>query len=252
MDIALAGQRCAVERSLALADHEAVEVRFGPGWLGVRSGAASNDLNVVVSDPGFRPWPDLLDGLRAWFNDVSASWLVREPDVALTRVLSDHGWRAERTGRWCGRVATGDVGHDSLAEIVVVTDASELTGWLEVASGCGWCEDIIDRRVRGALLRGFVEDPRHTAWVARLAGRPVGMATGWCAGEIVEVVDVAVREEARRQGIGRGLVADVLRWGEARGAVDVVAAPSPNGWRLFEALGFANVPVVPDVCFYLF
>ena len=54
-------------------------------------------------------------------------------------------------------------------------------------------------------------------------------------------------------------VAGVVQWlseaiafGQAAGlgADTVVAQPSPDGWRLLSSLGFVNVQVVPEVCFY--
>jgi GNAT superfamily N-acetyltransferase len=61
---------------------------------------------------------------------------------------------------------------------------------------------------------------------------------------------VAVRDSARREAVGTALVSALLAWGAKHGALEVVAAPSPDGWRLFNTLGFENVPVTPDTCFY--
>jgi hypothetical protein len=37
----------------------------------------------------------------------------------------------------------------------------------------------------------------------------------------------------------------------AKIATIIVSAPSPDGWLLQRSLGFSNVPVVADTCFYL-
>ena len=255
MGYARAGHRCAMERVLALAGLPTVATRTGAHGLAVRSGAGSNDLNAVVGRRGFVPDRASLDELRSWWDGAPASWLVDEPDEALTRALVDAGWIPERTGRWCGRslghgpdVADARVPHAMAIE--AVASANDLEQWLDVASDCGWVEDLEDRGVRRDLLRGAVGDPRQRTWLARLDDRPVGMARGWCSGRNVEVVDVAVRDTARRHGVGTALVSGVLVWGVEHGAREVVAAPSPDGWRLFDALGFENVPVIPDACFY--
>ena len=250
MDVARAGQSCATSRAAALGDLAPVSVRRGEGWVAVRTSAASNDLNVVLGEPGFVPDADLLGTLLRWLGEVPASWQVRAPDAALSRALTAAGWTPERTGRWCGR-ELAPVGA-APGEVVVspVADAGDLEDWLDVAQACDWLEDTHDRGVRRALAEALEGEPRHRAWVARLGERPVGMATGWYAAPCVEVVDVAVLEDVRRRGVGGALVGAVLAWGAAWGAREVVAAPSPEGWRLFESLGFDNVPAEPDVCFY--
>ncbi len=257
MDYARAGQRCAIERVLGLADLPVVSTRVDPNAIAVRSGAGSNDLNAVVSTPGFVPDIAMLEKLRGWWNGVPASWLVEEPDEALTQVLLNAGWLPDRTGRWCAR-PLGQSSHlpnASVSEGVAlepVTADDDLELWLDVASGCGWIEDPVDRGVRGDLLRPAATDPRQGMWVARLDDRPAGMVRGWCSERepVVEVVDVAVRASVRRRGVGRALVSRVMAWGTTRGASEVVAAPSPDGWRLFDALGFENVPAIPDTSFY--
>lgn len=255
MGYAQAGSRCAVGRASALAGLAGVSTRSGAHWLAVRSGAASNELNAVVSTRGFVPDLALLEELRRWWSGAPASWLVEEPDDALTRVLINAGWRPEHTGRWCGRpLGPGpqvpDAGVAVDVALEVVTNDDDLEQWLDVAADCGWFEGLDDREVRRGLLRGSAGESRQAIWVARLEDQSVGMAQGWCSGPDVEVVDVAVRPLARRHGVGTALVSGVLVWGAAHGAREVVAAPSPDGWRLFEALGFENVAVLRDVCFY--
>lgn len=251
MGIADIAHRCVIARSVALAEYPPVSVRSGQGWFAVRSGAKSNELNVVVSEASFVPSAHLVDDLTRWFGELPVSWLTEQPEAALTSVLSGATWTPERTGRWCGRplvpiqTSFGDL------EITTVRADSGLDDWLDVASACGWFDDSADRDVRRELMVAMVVDPRRGAWLASLENRPVGMATGWCAGGAVELVDVAVRVDFRRRGAGTELIARVMAWGAARGAREVVAAPSPDGWRLLRSLGFDNVGVVPDTCFYL-
>jgi GNAT superfamily N-acetyltransferase len=253
MDYARSGHRCAIERVLALAGLPGVSTRSGPYGLAVRSGTGSNDLNAVVGTRGFIPDSLLLTELQTWWSGAPASYVVEDPDEALTRALVDAGWIPERTGRWCGRPLDGtglEEREVAAVALEAVADDPGLEQWLDVAADCGWIDDLDGRAVRRDLLRGAADDPRQALWVASLGGRPVGMARGWRSGHVVEVVDVAVRRAARRRGVGTALVSGVLVWGARHGAREVVAAPSPDGWRLFRALGFENVPVVPDVVFY--
>ena len=255
MSYAVAGQRCAMDRVLTLASSATVSTRSGPHWLAVRSGASSNDLNAVLSKPGFVPDRALLNELRRWWDGALASWLVEEPNEALTRVLVNDGWTPERSGRWCGRLlhhgphVRAASGPKDMTVVRVATD-DDLEQWLDVASACGWFEGRHDRMTRRDLMRGAAGDPLGASWLARLVDRPVGMVRGWVSGPYVEIVDVAVRHSAQRRGVGTALVSSVLAWGATKGAREVVAAPSPDGWSLFDALAFTNVPVTPDVCFY--
>ena len=161
----------------------------------------------------------MLEKLRGWWNGVPASWLVEEPDEALTQVLLNAGWLPDRTGRWCLRpldqsshLPNANVSDGVALEPVTADDDLEL--WLDVASECGWIEDLDDRGVRRDLLRPAAADPRQAMWLARLDDRPEGMVRGWCSERepVVEVVDVAVRAPVRRQGVGKALVSRVLAW----------------------------------------
>ncbi len=248
MQIARAGHRCARARAAALTGLGPVSTRCGPGWVAARTGALANDLNVVVGEPGFVPGSGLVDDLVAWFGDAPASWLASEPDDALTAVLVSAGAAPERTGRWCGRPVTGAPGDPAG---VRPAGPDDLGQWLDVAEACGWYDGRADRATRAGLARAWSGDPRRASFLAWQGDRAVGLASGWCDGEVVEVVDVAVLPQARRAGRGRDLVAAVVAWGAGRGADQVVAAPSPDGWRLMRSLGFDNVPVEPDVCLYL-
>jgi len=251
MDIAGTAHRCVIARAVALAEYAPVSVRSGQGWLAVRSGARSNDLNVVVSRAGFLPPAALMEQLARWFAGVPASWLTEGPDDGLTGVLSGADWTPERAGRWCGRPIVPIRALLDGVEITKLGADRGLDAWLDVASSCGWFEDLADRDVRRELMSAMIADRRRGAWLASFEDRPVGMATGWCDEGAVELVDVAVRAESRRRGVGTALVARVVTWGAERGAREVVAAPSPDGWRLMRCLGFDNVGVVPDTCFYL-
>ncbi len=69
----MAGHRAARERLLSLG--EVSKVRRGPGYVAIRSGLDSNDLNGVVAESGFVPSALLAADLVAWVDDAPAQWL---------------------------------------------------------------------------------------------------------------------------------------------------------------------------------
>ncbi len=121
-----------------------------------------------------------------------------------------------------------------------------MDGYLDVLAACGWF-DADERMLRRAQMSPH---PSFRHVVVRRGGEVVGAATGF-SGAALEIVDVAVRPDSRRHGVGRELVADLEQWGVSRANDAVYAAPSPDGAGLFRALGFAFARVEPDVCFYL-
>ncbi len=241
MEVAALAERTVLGRLLSQADLPGTEVRGGDGWVALRSGMCANDLNGVVSEGADGIDAAVVADLVAWLAGVPASWLTSHADPRLTALLLDAGASAERTGRWVGRELPGDL---ALPEgVLPLGDPADL---LDVAEACGLA-DPGDRVLRRAALRSH---PLTVHVVVRRDGRAVGTATGF-AGTALEVVQVGVLPEHRRQGIGRTLVEALMVAGRERGLGAVVAAPSPEGGRLFAALGFEVAPVTPDVCFYL-
>ena len=133
VDAAVAGHRAARERLLALGAVSAV--RRAPGYVAIRSGLDSNDLNGVIAESGFVPSALLVAELVAWMDDVPAQWLAAAPDPALTVVLEGAGLAPERTGWWCGL----EVGMAARAAPDVERVWS-LDEWTTVATSCGWGE----------------------------------------------------------------------------------------------------------------
>lgn len=251
IDFARGGHSCALDRALALSNLPAMDVRSAPGWRAVRSGAQANDLNVVISSPGYVPEADVLSELGRWFGPAPASWLVADADPRLTEVLEAAGRVSERTARCCGRSLSESPAADQRAAVEVVhATGKHAEEWLDIAQRCGWYDSDDERATRRAILESAASDPRQVALVARVAQEPVGMVRGWLSAPWVEIVDVAVLPSLRREGIGTTLVNRVLAWGLDGGARAAVASPSPDGWQLLQALAFENVPVVPDTWFY--
>lgn len=238
-DIAAHGERSAIGRLLALADRPGTEVRSGEGWVALRTGLASNDLNGVVS-LGAHVDASLVAELDDWWGELPACWLVPDPDPALTGMLESAGWRPERTGHWAGRVLDADLPSGDGA--IPMGDPAD---HLDVLQACGWFEPG-ERSGRRRLLTP------HPLWhhvVVRRGTRAVGAASGF-VGASLEVVDLAVVADERRSGVGTALLGALAAWGRERGAEHVVAAPSPDGARLLAAHGFVTAPVTPGVCSY--
>jgi ribosomal protein S18 acetylase RimI-like enzyme len=256
-DPAVAAHRCAAARlELYAAALDGSSVRRGEGWAAVVTGVQSNDLNGIVTAsskvlPGAQ-----LDDVWRWMADaaVPASLLTPEPDAGFTARLTGRGAEPERTGWW----ATGPLRVEtspSAVPVVVrsVANTADLGAWLDVAELCGWVDDGADRAARADLyLAVGLDHPRLRHWVAwSAAGEPVGMASSFLDGDVVDLCNLAVVESAQRQGIGTALTLRRLRHGVEAGAVQAVSALSPDGWALYRGLGFRSVPVVPDTWFYL-
>lgn len=79
-------------------------------------------------------------------------------------------------------------------------------------------------------------------------GAIVGYAALWTVGEEAELGDLAVREGARRRGVGRALLAAALEEAARRGAEAVfleVRRSNGAARRLYETAGFSAVAVRP-------
>jgi GNAT superfamily N-acetyltransferase len=101
-----------------------------------------------------------------------------------------------------------------------------------------------------------VASGEYVGWIAQLAGDPhaaIGGAgvqfrpliprtdpTGQflLAGREGLILNVYVDPEHRRQGVARRLMETLIRWAPGAGIVRLVLHASPDGRRLYEALGF--------------
>ena len=95
--------------------------------------------------------------------------------------------------------------------------------------------------------RAMFEDelalPGRTWWVAHDMGTVVGFAGGVLAGDVLEVLDVAVAQGRRREGIAQRLVRRVAYDGHVLGATSIsleVAEDNAPARALYEELGFSQ------------
>ena len=73
----------------------------------------------------------------------------------------------------------------------------------------------------------------------------------YAGGGTVMLTALAVLPDSRRQGIGRALALARLQEARKRQCELAVLAPSPDGAKLYETLGFETHPQPPDRWFYL-
>lgn len=254
--LARAGQHAAEARLATYATAPNVAVRQGDGWFAVRTGADSNDMNGVVSAAHADISPQLVKDLIAWFAAglTPACWLTGEADPQLTETLLGCGAQPERSGRWSGRAVPPEMPQvDAGTGLVQVASETDLDRWLDLAAGCGWIQSEKDRQARRQLYRslGLEHGAALSHWLALEQDRPVGFASSYLDQDVVDLCNLGVAEAHRRRGIGRAMVEVRLASAARLGATTVVSAPSHDGWQLQKALGFRNVPVVADTCFYL-
>ena len=256
--LAEAAHRSAMSRLRHYAEASVAEVRQGDGWIAVRTGVESNDLNGVVSVRGADVSSSLAAELIGWFADCGtpASWLTERADERLTEVLVKAGASPERSGRWsgCAMLTAGAtaVHRGADVDVVRVTTEGDLASWLDLAAACGWILNAQDRETRRRLYSELVlgHDAALRNWLAVVGDVPVCFASSYVADGVVDLCNLGVLASHRRHGIGRAMTAARIADG-AKAASTIVSAPSHDGWLLQRSLGFSNVPVVADTCFYL-
>jgi ribosomal protein S18 acetylase RimI-like enzyme len=74
--------------------------------------------------------------------------------------------------------------------------------------------------------------------VAHFRGKAVGSASAFYGDRTSSLTAVAVLEDFRRRGIGRSLALTRLHEARGRGCKSAVLAPSADGAKLYDALGF--------------
>ena len=94
-----------------------------------------------------------------------------------------------------------------------------------------------------AMFEDELALPGRTWWIAHDAGVVVGFAGGVLAGDTLDVLDVAVAPDRRREGIARRLMQRIAYDGHVLGAQSItleVAENNDAACGLYESMGFAQ------------
>jgi GNAT superfamily N-acetyltransferase len=122
----------------------------------------------------------------------------------------------------------------------------------DVYAACGWFDEPGDRERRTAIARTLRDgEVRLRRTVALRNDRPIGAVTAFVTGDVLLLHELAVVEDERRRGIGRALVLGAVTEARSFGCQVAVLAPTPDGRKLAEALGFDVTPTPGDRWFYL-
>jgi GNAT superfamily N-acetyltransferase len=221
----------------------------GEGHLAVRSGIFSNIENGVVAG---RADVDTIAELLRWLDGAPSSWIARAPEPGLVDRLIAAGCRPERSGHDMGaRLAELEL---SEAAVEVVDDERALDEWLAIAPACGALGDTSedrDRTRRLLVALGLDADAQLVSYLARRGGKTVGVAQAHYASGAAVMQHSGVLGDERRRGVGRALAHARLAEARRRGYELAVLSPSPEGAKLYAALGFTLEPFPPDRWFYL-
>lgn len=234
--------------------------RCAPAYA-VRTGVVSNSENGAVSTSDQPIEIELARAIVAWLQEdgTPASWLCAEgparPESA--RALKRLGCEPERDA-WEMSATLSNLDltgpkPPAGTSIATVQKAGELEAWLDVAGACGWFDSPAERAALSRLYHGLGLDDtaRVVLHVAYTGDRPVGMASSFYGEQLALLTAVGVIPEARRQGIGRQLASTRLHEAQQRGCTTAVLAPSPDGARLYEALGFQTQRQPEDRWFFV-
>jgi len=98
---------------------------------------------------------------------------------------------------------------------------------------------------RGAFMYELQQNRVARCWVTRVGrGEVIGYLCLWEVADELHITNVAVRPDARRQGVARALITSVLEDGRRRGFKVVVLEVRPSNRHalsLYESFGFRVV-----------
>jgi ribosomal-protein-alanine N-acetyltransferase len=90
------------------------------------------------------------------------------------------------------------------------------------------------------------EGPGSYAWVAVEAGRVLGYTVAWFVDEGVHLMNIAVRKDCQRRGVGRRLIRHLVRQARSAGKIVIileVRMSNAGAQAFYESFGFAKFGV---------
>lgn len=209
------------------------------GWRLRYTGGMRARANSVLplGDPGL-PLDEALTAVARFYADRDrAPWIEVVTGSDLHRELEARGWDQARPLEADAEVLLAGVAQ--VARRVADVPAAEVRhedvvtrAWLvgNDATLANWAAVEASLRLRDAVFSSVVED-----------GRQVARARANLAGDWALVADLTVQPDARRRGLGRLVMADLVRWAAERGAETMllqVIADNEPAQQLYAGLGF--------------
>ena len=223
----------------ALAAWPALTTEWYDGWvLRFARGYTRRANSITPLDAGLLPLQDKVAQCVARYRDEGLEPVFRLVDrgAALTvdAWLAARGWQQRDPTLVLWRALSAvDAPAPSLDEAQCLPLAAWIAAYVAVTG------DQRDQGAHAEILQRI--GPRAARLALLRGGEPVACALAVWSEPFVALVDLAVRPDWRRQGLGNALVRQALRWGQAQGAegmlLQVVAANAPAR-ALYAGLGF--------------
>jgi [ribosomal protein S18]-alanine N-acetyltransferase len=152
------------------------------------------------------------------------------------RAVASGAFEVRRRARYASRVITIDTMQEAdVADVLPYASGTTEARFKEELAR-PWARLRVARLASDARADGAPADAG-----ASPRGEPVGFLLAWIIPGEVHVLDVAVRPDARRRGLGRALLRDVIDDARARGATSMfleVRRSNAPALALYRGLGF--------------
>ena len=218
--------------------------QIGPGVISLMSGLPIATLNGVFTD-AVRPDVTDIDRAAAGLAGLPLPWSIQfrgEPEPAAERVAARYGLTARETlplmvyrpesgqqappARESAAAAVRAAGQQDRADYTAAL-AAGMEAPPEIMTPFGSPEAF-------AL-------PGGVPYLAREDGQIVSVGFGMFAGPITGIFNIATRPANRGRGYGRAVTSRIVADGIARGADLAYLQSSPDGYPLYESMGFRTV-----------
>jgi GNAT superfamily N-acetyltransferase len=122
--------------------------------------------------------------------------------------------------------------------------------WFDFASAHEWFGEPGERVAFERLYSGLVGE-RFRLTVARIDDHIAGFASAFYGSSFVMLTQVVVDDVFRRRGVATALAAERIERARELGCEVATLGPSPDGAKLYAALGFELLRSPPNRWYYL-